>query len=71
MTPHIDLTNNEEPYQRLAIVAEKIGIRYKTLLRWSKREDFPVLRLPEGELRVRPSEVAQWLEKFQRQEVDV
>jgi hypothetical protein len=65
MDSHINLVNNDEPYERLATVAERLGIRYRTLLRWSRRTGFPVIRLPEGNLRARPSEVGAWLEQFQ------
>jgi excisionase family DNA binding protein len=60
----IDLVTNTEPYVRLAEVAERLGVKYETLLDWTKREDFPVLRLP-GALRVRASDVARWLNQFQ------
>jgi hypothetical protein len=59
----------EEPYERLSLIAKELGVRYKTLLGWSRRQGFPVLRLPEGSLRARRSEVAAWLEQFQTREV--
>jgi excisionase family DNA binding protein len=62
----IDLNEDKEPYVRLAEMAERLGVKYETVLDWTKREDFPVLRLP-GALRVRASEVARWLEQFQNQ----
>ena len=62
----IDITQNTEPYVRLAEIAERLGVKYETVLDWTKRDDLPVLRLP-GALRVRPSEVAKWLEQFQKE----
>jgi hypothetical protein len=64
----INLTG-EEPYERLSLIAKELGVRYKTLLRWSRRPEFPVIRLPEGNLRARRSEVATWLEQFQTREL--
>ena len=64
----INLTG-EEPYERLSLIAKELGVRYKTLLRWSRRPEFPVVRLPEGNLRARRSEVATWLEQFQTREL--
>ena len=63
----IDISENKEPFVRLREVSDVLGIKYETILAWTKREDFPVLRLP-GALRVRPSEVVRWLEKFQKAE---
>jgi excisionase family DNA binding protein len=62
----IDLITNTEPYVRLAEVAERLGVKYETVLDWTKRADFPTLRLP-GALRVRASDVGVWLEQFQAQ----
>ena len=64
---NIDISENKEPFVRLREVSDVLGIEYETILSWTKRADFPVLRLP-GVLRVRPSEVAKWLEQFQKVE---
>jgi hypothetical protein len=64
---NIDL-NSEEPYQKLSQMAKLLEVKYESMLFWTKRyDDFPVIRLP-GSLRVRPSEVAKWLERFQNEE---
>jgi excisionase family DNA binding protein len=61
---NIDLNENKEPFTRLREISDVLGIKYETILDWTKREDFPVLRLP-GALRARRSDVAKWLEQFQ------
>jgi Helix-turn-helix domain len=61
----IDLSDNEQ-YLKLAQMAGILNVKYETVLDWSKREDFPVLR-PPGALRVKPSAVAKWLEQFQKE----
>ena len=60
--------SNEESFQKLADLAHLLGIKYETILDWTKRDDFPTLRLPSA-LRVRASDVAKWLEQFQNPSV--
>jgi len=49
--------SHQRPYRQLKVVA---------LFGWRGRSGLPVIRLPEGDLRPRRSEVAAWLEQFQK-----
>jgi hypothetical protein len=61
---NIDLLD-KEPLVSPGKVAKILGVEAKTVAEWARKyRDFPAVRLP-GVVRMRLSEVAEWLEQFQ------
>jgi len=59
------LSSTEEPLVSPREIAALFRVRERTVHDWAlDHEDFPVVRLPKH-LRMRVSEVAFWLERFQ------
>ncbi len=44
-------------------VAELLGVCAETVLRWVRRSELPVIRLPGGAIRFRWSEIEAWLQE--------
>jgi excisionase family DNA binding protein len=42
-------------------VAETLDVSSETVLRWTRRGQLPAVRLPSGQIRYRPDELAAWL----------
>jgi hypothetical protein len=60
----VELNGSAEPYVKPRELARMLSIQEGTIQDWYRRYvDFPAIQLP-GSIRVRPSEVRAWLEKF-------
>ncbi len=60
------LTGSDEPFLTTREIAKKLKVSERAVCDWARRyQDFPSLALP-GAIRVRLSEVATWLEQFQK-----
>ena len=44
-------------------VADLLGVHVKTVLAWIQRGELPAIRLPGGAIRVRETELDDWLEE--------
>jgi hypothetical protein len=64
MKPLIKIFGSDEPYVSPTELAELLNIRSETVSDWLTRySDFPAVRLP-GVIRLRVSEIEQWLKQF-------
>jgi hypothetical protein len=64
MRPLIKIFGSDEPYVSPTEVAALFNIRSETVSDWLTRyPDFPAVRLP-GVIRMRVSEIEQWLRQF-------
>jgi excisionase family DNA binding protein len=59
-----NINDSDEPYLTLREIAERFSCKERTVREWLRYDDFPALRLP-GEWRIRLSDFATWLERFQ------
>jgi hypothetical protein len=60
------LAGSDEPFLTTREIAKKLKVSERAVCDWARRyQDFPSIALP-GSLRVRLSEVADWLEQFQK-----
>ncbi len=48
------------------VVADHLDVSTETVLRWTRRGELPVIRLPGGRLRYRAAALATWLETHER-----
>jgi hypothetical protein len=65
MHKNINLLDNTELLVSAAEVAKILEVNAKTVTEWARNyPDFPAVRLP-GVVRMRLSEVAEWLQQFQ------
>ena len=43
-------------------LAETLGVSTETVLRWTRRQELPAIRLPGGAIRYRANEIETWLD---------
>jgi hypothetical protein len=64
MRPLVKIFGSNEPYVSPTELAKLLNIRSETVSDWlSRYSDFPAVRLP-GVIRMRASEIEQWLQQF-------
>jgi Helix-turn-helix domain len=60
------ITGSDEPFLTTREIAKKLKVSERAICDWARRyQDFPVIALP-GAIRVRLSDLAIWLEQFQK-----
>jgi hypothetical protein len=60
----VELNGSAESYIRVEDLAKILDVKPRTILDWSHRyPDFPMLRTP-GMIRVRATEVSEWLRRI-------
>jgi len=68
LTTEVVFDGSSEPYLRLEEIAPILNVSTDTLSTWARRfEAFPRLTLPGGGLRVRASEIEEWLRNFHQE----
>jgi hypothetical protein len=66
--PAPEILGSDEPYLKLSELSHILNVKPDTIIDWSRRyEDFPCLALP-GSIRIRASEVVEWLKQFKNRE---
>ena len=61
-----EILGSGEPYLKLGELSRILNVKPETIVDWSRRyEDFPCLALP-GSIRIRASEVVEWLKQFKK-----
>ncbi len=56
------MTPNASPLVTARQLAETLGVSTETVLRWTRREELPAIRLPGGAIRYRATEIERWLD---------
>ena len=56
---------NARPLLTARQLAETLGVSTETVLRWTRRQELPAIRLPGGAIRYRATEIELWLESRQ------
>jgi hypothetical protein len=60
----VELAGSTEKFVKVEEIAAMLEVKSQTIIDWARRyDDFPAIQLP-GSLRVRPSEVARWLQRL-------
>ena len=57
------MTATADPLITARQLAETLGVSTETVLRWTRRQELPAIRLPGGAIRYRATDIERWLER--------